>query len=258
MRTFLIFSNFSKTTATSRLASTGLYGQRRADAVAEFQQDNGLESVGSVGPKTLALLNGALRLRHPTPTSAQGTTTTTSRPHRLTSGASQSAAGAARCTHCSQEWTDRSRSLPPAVTRNVAKAQQVPTSPHSNNSSSRKAISPSLPPATSVLPPPQPLPHSRRPTISKLLVMSGQEHEHLSIRCSPVAGKRSRPETERHLRRKLPNLRRQPQCYHQQLHPIRRLPANHDVERKSGISIIGRKQHDHMVFDQHDHLYCIR
>ena len=58
--------------------ATGLYGAATADAVAQFQQDNGLEFVGSVGLLTLALLNrGQSTLPTPLPAPTQGTTSAT-------------------------------------------------------------------------------------------------------------------------------------------------------------------------------------
>ena len=55
--------------------ATGLYGQATADAVAQFQTDNGLEPVGSVGPKTFALLNGGSSATSDSSSaSSQGTT----------------------------------------------------------------------------------------------------------------------------------------------------------------------------------------
>src|SRR6185437_15604252 len=53
---------------------TGYYGANTWRAVAAFQSDHGLESVGSVGPLTRALLN---QLSSTTPTTATATIPTT-------------------------------------------------------------------------------------------------------------------------------------------------------------------------------------
>ncbi|MBX4189081.1 peptidoglycan-binding protein [Candidatus Parcubacteria bacterium] len=56
---------------------TGFFGPKTAAAVSRFQKKNGLESVGNVGPKTLAKLNNLLRespvaLENGTSTNGQG------------------------------------------------------------------------------------------------------------------------------------------------------------------------------------------